>query len=74
MAVLARRLPFSPVVDYLRSSADELRKVIWPTREKATQYTLIVIVSVLVATALTAGLDYGLSQGLQRVIQWSQRV
>lgn len=65
---------FAPAVRYIRSSIDELRKVVWPTRTQATQYTLTVLLSVVIVTALTAGLDYGFSQGLQRVISWSQRV
>ncbi len=74
MATPTVRFRVAPVTDYVRSSLDELRKVIWPTREQATRYTVTVIVSVLIVTALTAGLDYSLAQGLERLIQWSQRV
>ena len=71
---MAGRSLFTSVASYLRSGLDELKKVVWPTREQALQYTLIVVVSVIIVTVMTAALDYGLSQGLQRVISWSQRV
>ena len=72
--MMARRLPFRSVIKFIRDSFTELNKVVWPTREQAIQYTLIVLVSVVVTTALTASLDFGLSQGLQQIISWSQRV
>ena len=65
--------PFRSVVTYIRTAYEELKKVTWPTRDQATQYTLIVIVSVLVVTGLTAALDYGLPKLLEQLISWSQR-
>ena len=65
--------PFRSVVAYLRACVEELKKVTWPTREQAIQYTLIVVVSVLIVTGLTALLDYGLTKVLEQLISWSQR-
>lgn len=66
--------PLKQAVDYLKGSFNELRKVVWPTREQAIQYTVIVIVSVLIVTGITAAVDYGLNAGLQQLVNWSQRV
>ena len=71
---MARRSPLQPVVDFLRSSFDELGKVVWPSREQSIRYTVIVVVSVVVVTGIIASLDYGLSKGLEQLIVWSQRV
>jgi preprotein translocase subunit SecE len=72
MATAARRFqPLQTAVAYVRGSVDELRKVVWPTREQTIQYTLIVVVSVLVVIALTAALDYGLSKLFEQILEWS---
>lgn len=50
------------VITYLKESRDELKKVRWPSRATTTQLSLIVILSVTVATALFGVIDYGLSE------------
>lgn len=56
------------VVQYLRDTRAELRKVHWPTRQEAENLTKIVLV-VTVAMALLMGfLDYLFSLGLQGLI------
>jgi len=45
-------------VQYLREVRDEMRKVAWPKRPEVTRYSIIVIVTVVVYTALVGGLDY----------------
>ncbi len=46
------------VTKFIKEAQDELRKVNWPSREQAINYTLIVIgVSIAVALFL-GGLDY----------------
>ena len=43
---------------YLREVRDEMRKVAWPQRPEVTRYSIIVIITVIVYTALVGGLDY----------------
>ena len=45
----------NPIVRFYRETMGELRKVSWPTREEATNLTVIVIV-VLVGMAIFLGL------------------
>jgi preprotein translocase subunit SecE len=49
------------IVDYFRSSLEELRKVVWPSRKQVLNYTLIIFVAVVIATVIVAALDAGLS-------------
>lgn len=49
------------LVGYIRSSIDELRKVVWPTRQQVIRYTIIIAISVIVATAFIALIDFGLN-------------
>ncbi len=46
--------PWARLVEYLKDTRGELRKVSWPTREAATNLTLIVL-GVTVAMALFLG-------------------
>jgi preprotein translocase subunit SecE len=43
---------------YVREVRAELRKVAWPTRAEVVNYTIVVLVTVVVLTALIFGLDY----------------
>ena len=43
---------------YLREVRDEMRKVAWPQRPEVKRYSIIVIITVIVYTALVGGLDF----------------
>ena len=43
---------------YLREVRDEMRKVAWPKQPEVKRYSIIVIVTVIVYTALVGGLDF----------------
>ena len=42
---------------YLREVRDEMRKVAWPKRPEVIRYSIVVIITVIVYTALVGGLD-----------------
>jgi preprotein translocase subunit SecE len=44
---------------FLREVRGELRKVAWPTRAEVVNYSIIVLVAVVLLTAYVAALDYG---------------
>ena len=43
---------------YLREVRDEMSKVAWPKRPEVKRYSIIVIITVVVYTALVGGLDF----------------
>jgi preprotein translocase subunit SecE len=43
---------------YLREVRDEMRKVAWPKRDEVVRYSIVVIITVIVYTALVGGLDF----------------
>ncbi len=45
-------------LQFLREVRAELRKVAWPTRAEVTNYSIIVLVALIVLTAFVAGLDW----------------
>ena len=46
------------VRQYLKEVRDEMRKVAWPDRPEVRRYSIIVIITVVIYTALVGGLDY----------------
>lgn len=44
--------------EFIHDVRSELRKVAWPTRPEVINYSLVVLVTVVLMTALIAGLDY----------------
>lgn len=57
------------VFNYFRGVWSELKKVTWPTKEVIVNHTIIVLVSAVLAIAITAALDYGLSKLVQLLVQ-----
>ncbi|MEC7917014.1 MAG: preprotein translocase subunit SecE [Actinomycetota bacterium] len=45
----------------------ELRKVVWPTKDEIVNYSIVVFVTIVVLTALIAGLDYLTGEGVLRL-------
>jgi preprotein translocase subunit SecE len=43
---------------YLREVRDEMRKVAWPTRPEVKRYSIIVVITVIVYTALVGAFDF----------------
>ena len=59
--------PFNAIVGYIKETRAEIRKVSWPTREEATNLTLIVL-AVTVVMAMFLGLIDFLFANLIRLI------
>lgn len=46
-----------PVI-FLKEVREELDKVVWPTREQTTRYTVLVIIVTVAVGLILGGLDY----------------
>lgn len=55
------------IVQYIRETRAELRKVVWPTRQEAINLTLVVIITVVGMAAFLGTIDYLLT-GLIRLL------
>ncbi len=53
---------------YFKESRDELRKVVWPTRQKTLNDTLLVIAISLVVAAFLGVIDYALNLALEQFV------
>ena len=42
----------------MREVRDEMRKVAWPTTDEVVRYSIVVIITVIVYTALVSGVDF----------------
>ena len=50
-------MPTSPVA-FLKETRDELKKVVWPTRQEIIRLTFVVIIISLVVGLFLGGLDF----------------
>ena len=46
---------------FLREVRGELRKVAWPTREETINYSIVVLITIIVVGAMIYGLDWSFS-------------
>ena len=56
-------------LQFVREVRGELRKVAWPTRGEVINYSIIVLVAVVLMTAYVAGLDYGFGEVLLKLFE-----
>jgi len=49
------------ITSYIRSSFEELTKVVWPTKNQAVRLTLIVVAFCFLMAIILAAVDYGFS-------------
>jgi len=57
---------FTKIQNFFTGSWEELKKVIWPSRNEVVSHTLIVVISIAIAMAIVALIDFGLFS----LIQW----
>ena len=63
---LSRQLKvMNKIINYIKASIEELKKVTWPTKKETYLYTVLVIVISLVVAAYLGGLDYIFTLGLK---------
>lgn len=58
------------VSNYIRESQKELRKVAWPSRKTVIRDTFIVVGISVVMAAFFGALDFGLSGGVQKLLDY----
>lgn len=57
------------LVNYLKESRSELKKVVWPTKKETTNYTLLVIGISLAVAAFIGIVDFLLDIGFKQIIR-----
>jgi preprotein translocase subunit SecE len=68
VAKAAAKRKGNPVTRYFRETIAELRKVNWPTRQEATQLTIIVIVVMAVTSIFLGLMDFIFSRAVAFII------
>ncbi|MCB0217360.1 MAG: preprotein translocase subunit SecE [Caldilineae bacterium] len=54
--------------NYLNSTREELRKVVWPSRDEAVNLTIVVLFVTALMTVLLGGIDFLFTQLLDLVV------
>lgn len=58
----------SKVLNYIKASVEEMKKVSWPTKKETTNYTILVISISLAVAAFLGTLDFIFNWGLELFI------
>jgi preprotein translocase subunit SecE len=58
----------SRLAEYLREAREELKKVLWPSRQETTRHTVLVIGVSLAVAAFLGLVDYALNLGLEQIV------
>jgi len=53
---------------YLAEVVSETKKVVWPTRQQLLEHSIVVVGAIVVALAIVAVIDYGLSYAVKYFI------
>ncbi len=61
-------MPTSPI-SFLRETKDELKKVVWPTRQEVIRLTFVVIAVSLIVGLFLGGLDFVFTKILEMVVK-----
>jgi preprotein translocase subunit SecE len=54
---------------FVREVRGELRKVAWPTRSEVINYSIIVLVAVVILTAYIASLDFAFGEAILKLFE-----
>lgn len=57
------------LLNYIKGSQQELKKVVWPTKKEVTRNTIIVIIFSLSMAAFLGAVDYLLSLIVENIIR-----
>ena len=57
-----RQNPFVRARNFIREVISELKKVVWPTQRQLINYTIIVLVFVVIVALIIAAFDFGFTQ------------
>lgn len=63
-----RKFSNNIVFRFIREAYAELKKVVWPKKKEVVNKTLIVVVAMVLSALIIGILDYGLSQGINVLI------
>ena len=61
--------PRPTVRQYLGEVRSELRKVAWPSRDEVVNYSIVVLITLIVFTAFIGALDWMLGEALLRLFE-----
>ena len=56
------------LVQYIKDSKNEIKKVTWPTKKEIKQHTILVITISLAVAAFLGLVDYILTQVIEKII------
>lgn len=55
--------------DFVRESREELKKVTWPEKEEVSNFTIVVIVTLVVVSVFLGFVDFFLNQLIEMIVR-----
>jgi preprotein translocase subunit SecE len=55
--------------DFVRESREELKKVTWPEKEEVSNFTIVVIVTLIVVSLFLGFVDFFLNQIIEMMVR-----
>ena len=65
---MAESTKTNAIAEYVTDTRAELRKVVWPTRDEATNLTVVVLAVTAAMTVILGGIDWVFSKLLEIVL------
>jgi preprotein translocase subunit SecE len=56
------------IVQYVKSTFGEFRQITWPTYQDVIRYTILVVVTIVIAVLILTAFDYGMQQLTNRYL------
>ena len=60
-------------MNYFRDSFEEIRKITWPTRNRAMQITIVTIIFIIISTFVFTGVDLAFKKGYEALTNLSPK-
>jgi preprotein translocase subunit SecE len=55
--------------EFVRESREELKKVTWPEKEEVSNFTIVVIVTLIIVSVFLAFVDFFLNQIIEMMVR-----
>lgn len=55
--------------DFVRESREELKKVTWPEKDEVSNFTIVVIVTLIIVSVFLAFVDFFLNQIIEMMVR-----
>jgi preprotein translocase subunit SecE len=60
------------IIKFFKEAIEEIKKVVWPSRQTLIKQTIIVIIAVVITMVIVGSIDFGLSELVKLMVTHSK--